>query len=619
MHDAGSSERPIATSANDAFQAGHAPSAPGDATVDRGSRSLSIAALFFVAMAAVMGWGASFVGLHEYGMQSMAGFTNVTAWLVPATFDGAAFACTLMTYRSSINGRSAVRGRILMWAFTGVSSWINWIHQPSQEAQIVAAGLPIAAVAVFDVVLLELRADYEAKHGMRGFRLRPGLLVLRWMVDRKSTSEAFRNQVIDIPVEEIAGLGTLSPPEARRAAALQAAEPSEAHAVGPQPGGEPVVPARGDQFAGESGAVAGLSPGRQEDRRTAGAAGNTLGDSAEPAGSQRTPQPDAVGARTYESSVDSGRDAVRAGAAASAASVRTSAVSVDYSAPSQDEPAAANSNAAESPSADDSPTVRGGRGPSAHFEGGSDAGASGAPAAESEPDAATAHAATSSTAVGADDSDSKAPDSGEASSEATGPFAAGSETPASEAASSKAADPNANGSNPTSGKAAKNAASKANRTGPEPSTADAEAATVTMELPKTTGETPTTGSKSADRPGKSSAATKSRAGTSKAAEGAASTDAATTGGTGADLSDAEKTLQLPPVPDGPMSDRDKRSAARSDYRTSLAAEQPVKPAELGKRYGLSESWGRRQINAVRKSIAQEQAQEPADLVGANKQ
>lgn len=180
------------------------------ATDDKASRSLSIAALLFVALAAIMGWGASFVGLHEYGMQSMAGFTYWTAWLVPATFDGAAFACTLMTYRSSINGRSAVRGRILMWAFTAVSSWINWIHQPSPQAQIVAAGLPIAAVAVFDVVLTELRADYEKRHGKRGFRLRPGLLLLRWMVDRSSTSYAFRKQVIDIPVEEIAGLGPVS-------------------------------------------------------------------------------------------------------------------------------------------------------------------------------------------------------------------------------------------------------------------------------------------------------------------------------------------------------------------------------------------------------------------------
>lgn len=177
---------------------------------DKASRTLSIAALLFVALAAIMGWGASFVGLHEYGMQSMAGFTYWTAWLVPATFDGAAFACTLMTYRSSINGRSAVRGRILMWAFTAVSSWINWIHQPSPQAQIVAAGLPIAAVAVFDVVLTELRADYEKRHGKRGFRLRPGLLALRWLVDRSSTSYAFRKQVIDIPVEEIAGLGPVA-------------------------------------------------------------------------------------------------------------------------------------------------------------------------------------------------------------------------------------------------------------------------------------------------------------------------------------------------------------------------------------------------------------------------
>ena len=228
MQDAAErSERPIAVSAPDvspsSWEYGRYGAAPGD----RGSRSLSVAALVFVAAAAVMGWGASFVGLHEYGMQSMAGFTYWSAWLVPATFDGAAFACTLMTYRSSINGRSAVRGRVLMWAFTGVSSWINWIHQPSHEAQIVAAGLPIAAVAVFDVVLLELRADYEAKHGMRGFRLRPGLLALRWMVDRRSTSEAFRKQVIDIPVEEIAGLGTLAPPGTHRAEQLRAAAAQE--------------------------------------------------------------------------------------------------------------------------------------------------------------------------------------------------------------------------------------------------------------------------------------------------------------------------------------------------------------------------------------------------------
>lgn len=174
---------------------------------------LSRAALSFVALAAVMGWGASFVGLHAYGQGQMVGFSYWTAWLVPGTFDGAAFGATLITYRASIYGRSAMRGRMLMWSFTAISSWINWIHQVSPQAQIVAAGLPIAAVAVFDVVLAEMRADYEERHGKRRLRLRPGLLLLRWIVDRTGTGSAFRQQVTDIPVSEIAGLATQSSDE----------------------------------------------------------------------------------------------------------------------------------------------------------------------------------------------------------------------------------------------------------------------------------------------------------------------------------------------------------------------------------------------------------------------
>lgn len=185
---------------------------------------LSRAALGFVALAALMGWGASFVGLHAYGQDQMVGFSYWTAWLIPATFDGAAFGATLITYRASIYGRSAVRGRLLMWTFTAISSWINWIHQLTPEARIVAAGLPVAAVAVFDVVLAELRADFEERHGKRRLRLRPGLLVLRWLVDRDGTSGAFRRQVTDIPVSEIAGLGKQD--EAIRPEAITSTSPA---------------------------------------------------------------------------------------------------------------------------------------------------------------------------------------------------------------------------------------------------------------------------------------------------------------------------------------------------------------------------------------------------------
>ncbi|MCX2734123.1 DUF2637 domain-containing protein [Saccharopolyspora sp. NFXS83] len=563
MHDAAkSSERPISSPEMSA------DGYPG-ASSDRGSRSLSIAALIFVAMAAVMGWGASFVGLHEYGMQSMAGFTYWSAWLVPATFDGAAFACTLMTYRSSINGRSAVRGRILMWAFTGVSSWINWIHQPSHEAQIVAAGLPIAAVAVFDVVLLELRADYEAKHGMRGFRLRPGLLVLRWMVDRRSTSEAFRKQVIDIPVEEIAGLGTLAPPGTRRAAALKAAARAEE-----------------EQYANEraNADLVTAAPARQEASEDTGAANSPHGVDAE--------QPTAA-------SRPADRPEVTASTAAAEAP-RTSTTS---------DTAPAAPPVAEPETESVTRPVR------------EMAGASAAATATS----------TVSARTGASTKDAADAETARTETE-TAATAGKPEEPATAPVTSKST---AKGSG---AKAAKSGSGK----NAETTVHGAEAATVTIELPKVSTEAKSAPAKdetaakaeSSPEPEAPAKDETAKGGTATTSTGAAKSTATATAANSkssgdadkssakakdADtVSDSEQTLTLPPVPDGPLSDRDRRSAARADYRKSVEADQPVKPAELGKRYGLSESWGRRQINAVRKSMAQEQAQDPADLVGAAK-
>lgn len=218
---------------------------PGSGTARGVHRWLAPASLVMVAAAALMGWAASFVGLHDYGQHTMAGYTTVTAWFIPGTFDGAAFACTLMTYRASIYGRSALRGRVLMWAFTAVSAWINWTHQPVTETKLVAAGLPVAAVAVFDVVLVELRADYEARHGRTAFRLRPGLLVLRWCVDRAGTSSAFRDQITRIPVEQLAGLAghapsaPSSPLPADRSAPTVTPAKSQAGPAQPEPASAP--------------------------------------------------------------------------------------------------------------------------------------------------------------------------------------------------------------------------------------------------------------------------------------------------------------------------------------------------------------------------------------------
>jgi hypothetical protein len=191
-----------------------------------------------------MGWGASFVGLHAYGQAQMVGFSFWTAWLVPGTFDGAAFGATLITYRASIYGRSALRGRLLMWSFTAISSWINWIHQTNPEARLVAAGLPIAAVAVFDVVLAEMRADFEQRQGTHRLRLRPGLLLLRWIADRPGTNRGLREQITNLPVAQIAGLATTNITErpTNPTQPTPAAEPAVPTQEIPQPASPPPAP-----------------------------------------------------------------------------------------------------------------------------------------------------------------------------------------------------------------------------------------------------------------------------------------------------------------------------------------------------------------------------------------
>lgn len=173
-----------------------------------GHRWLARVSLVFVALAAGMGWAASFVGLHDYGVHQLNGFSDLTAWFIPGAVDGAAFATSLMAYRANIRGRAAVRARLLMWGFTAASGWINWMHQSAPQPRLVAAGLPVAAVAVFDVVLFELRADHAERHGRRAFRFRPGLLVLRWLVDPAGTRSAIAGQVLAIDVAEVIGTGS---------------------------------------------------------------------------------------------------------------------------------------------------------------------------------------------------------------------------------------------------------------------------------------------------------------------------------------------------------------------------------------------------------------------------
>jgi uncharacterized protein DUF2637 len=477
---------------------------------------LSRAALGFVALAAVMGWGASFVGLHAYGQDQMVGFSYWSAWLIPATFDGAAFGATLITYRASIYGRSAVRGRLLMWTFTAISSWINWIHQTTPEARIVAAGLPVAAVAVFDVVLAELRADYEERHGKRRLRLRPGLLMLRWLVDRGGTAGAFRRQVTDIPVSEIAGLGpTMSHDQViSEASALATARDTAA----PKPPGYqriPIVPA--PQPA---------PPGRHPEPTVAAPAQTASVPRQAPVNPRRE-----LAAAARQAPNAPRREPANPGPAVQPGPMATTAAQQTpvnarpenaVATPMRPAPAAAKPEPAAMPAAQQAPVEP----TSAHeLETGSEAAPT--PTMSAKPETAATQGEPDTTAAEQHELAASAADQSQRPQQ-----------PQHEAA--KADD-------------AENRPERTDNPRAEPETAETE--------PET-----------ADEPTESKPEDGVRAGRPT------------------DEDPSEQTQTLPPVPADPLTDENKRTFARRDYRLSL---------ELGQRYGFSERWGRRQIAAVR--------------------
>src|SRR6202012_1125623 len=65
--------------------------------------ALSVASVLLVLAVAGAGWSASFLSLHTFAMVHM-GLTERQAWLVPATFDGAALGLSLLAFRAATFG-----------------------------------------------------------------------------------------------------------------------------------------------------------------------------------------------------------------------------------------------------------------------------------------------------------------------------------------------------------------------------------------------------------------------------------------------------------------------------------------------------------------------------------
>ncbi|HEY5835009.1 DUF2637 domain-containing protein [Streptomyces sp.] len=146
---------------------------------------------------AFSGWAASFIGLHDFGHQHM-GLTDHTAWLVPITFDGAPAGLSIVVARASTHGRSAPVWRLLIIAFTALSSWINYQHIEDSLGRTVAAFMPPSAVILFEGLMSEARAAAVRRMGRAAPRLHP----LRWWFDFRGTRAIYRAYVLGLELPE---------------------------------------------------------------------------------------------------------------------------------------------------------------------------------------------------------------------------------------------------------------------------------------------------------------------------------------------------------------------------------------------------------------------------------
>lgn len=152
------------------------------------------ALVFIVALA---GWAASFIGLHDFGAQHM-GLSDQAAWLVPITFDGAPAGLSIVVMRASTHGRPALIWRLLIIAFTGLSSWINYMHIDDGLGRTVAAFMPPSAVILFEGLMSEARAAAQRRLGNLPPRLHP----LRWVFDRAGTLDLYRRHILGLPLPD---------------------------------------------------------------------------------------------------------------------------------------------------------------------------------------------------------------------------------------------------------------------------------------------------------------------------------------------------------------------------------------------------------------------------------
>lgn len=150
------------------------------------------------------------------------GLTGWEASLVPLLFGAAAFYCALLSVRHVLAGDSALTERILTWLYAAAGAGFNWWYADSKgnpAAALFFGGASLSAALLWDRTLRSWRRDELRAMGALEQPL-PRFRLLRWMLDPKTTYQAFRLAVVDgLTTPEDALHAARSSESARRLAA----------------------------------------------------------------------------------------------------------------------------------------------------------------------------------------------------------------------------------------------------------------------------------------------------------------------------------------------------------------------------------------------------------------
>ncbi|MDX2689291.1 DUF2637 domain-containing protein [Streptomyces scabiei] len=154
--------------------------------------TLSIVVISPIALSSqdLVKWASSSVGL---------GLSGFWPYVVFIALDAAAALCIALTMHAAYRGESGGAAHFLVWIFAGMSAFANYSHSVDSVARDSIWFFPsmsILGAVLLEVVIRRVRRLAKANAGVYENQL-PHFRVLRWIIAREETWNAFKSAVIN--------------------------------------------------------------------------------------------------------------------------------------------------------------------------------------------------------------------------------------------------------------------------------------------------------------------------------------------------------------------------------------------------------------------------------------